>query len=229
MEYRELTSIGWTSPKAVGLDIPNGGRRPERVFFPRSILKYEGAALYAPEWFLAKKRDEFPALDFEKGLGASVEVAEAPSPAALSLPTLVEFFDAAAEGLKYPKVVLGDVKISRSGPRAKVPFALNVTDLGRYPDNKWYGRIEPDGSWLPTRSTPVEVIETVEEFAADPAGYAAKVGKLHGACAFCRKELTDERSTEVGYGPIRATKYSLPWGSSAPHSEGADDLWWVDG
>jgi len=33
-----------------------------------------------------------------------------------------------------------------------------------------------------------------------------------GNCCFCRRELTDKRSTEVGYGPICADHFSLPWG-----------------
>jgi hypothetical protein len=38
----------------------------------------------------------------------------------------------------------------------------------------------------------------------------------HESCMFCMRSLTDEedgRSVEVGYGPICANKYGLPWGT----------------
>lgn len=40
----------------------------------------------------------------------------------------------------------------------------------------------------------------------------AEFGKLYGICMYCWRELTDERSIEVGYGPICADKRGLPWG-----------------
>jgi len=215
-EYRELTNIKWTSEKAVSIDVPSRATfKPERLFFPRSVLREVNGSLYAPAWLIERKLTEFSGrLEIEHGLGATIEVPDEPRLGAVSASSIIDFFDAASENLAYPKVVLGDVKLARSGPRAKIPYAVNVTDLGRYPDNKWFGRVERDGNWLPTRNTPAEVYETVKEFAADPAGFAARIGKLHGACCFCRRELTDARSTETGYGPVCALKYSLPWGSS---------------
>lgn len=44
---------------------------------------------------------------------------------------------------------------------------------------------------------------------------AAKFGQLYGTCIFCWKDLTDERSIEVGYGPICANNRGLPWGETA--------------
>jgi hypothetical protein len=44
---------------------------------------------------------------------------------------------------------------------------------------------------------------------------AARFGHDHHRCVFCARTLTDEadgRSVEVGYGPICADKYGLPWG-----------------
>ncbi len=44
---------------------------------------------------------------------------------------------------------------------------------------------------------------------------AAAFGHLHHRCVFCARKLTDEndgRSVDVGYGPICADKYGLPWG-----------------
>lgn len=44
------------------------------------------------------------------------------------------------------------------------------------------------------------------------AELAAKFGALYGRCVFCSQTLTDERSIEVGYGPICAENHGLPWG-----------------
>lgn len=44
---------------------------------------------------------------------------------------------------------------------------------------------------------------------------AAAFGKLYGICIFCNRDLTDERSIEVGYGPVCAENQGLPWGETA--------------
>lgn len=44
------------------------------------------------------------------------------------------------------------------------------------------------------------------------AEQATAFGALTGTCVFCSRKLTDERSIEVGYGPICAEREGLPWG-----------------
>jgi hypothetical protein len=44
------------------------------------------------------------------------------------------------------------------------------------------------------------------------AEQAAAFGHLTGQCVFCARELTDQRSIDVGYGPVCAGKNGLPWG-----------------
>jgi hypothetical protein len=41
---------------------------------------------------------------------------------------------------------------------------------------------------------------------------AAAFGHATGHCVYCSRELTDDRSVEVGYGPVCAEKNGLPWG-----------------
>lgn len=41
---------------------------------------------------------------------------------------------------------------------------------------------------------------------------AAAFGHATGCCVFCARDLTDDRSVQVGYGPVCAQKHSLPWG-----------------
>ena len=41
---------------------------------------------------------------------------------------------------------------------------------------------------------------------------AVSYGKFNNKCVFCRRNLTNPQSTEVGYGPICAERQHLPWG-----------------
>lgn len=64
-----------------------------------------------------------------------------------------------------------------------------------------------------------EVRDLLVAFAADPAGYSAAHGRAHGSCCYCGRGLTDSRSLAVGYGPICADHYGLPWGDNGiPYS-----------
>lgn len=45
------------------------------------------------------------------------------------------------------------------------------------------------------------------------AEQAAEFGGMYNACCFCSKALDTPESTEVGYGPVCATKHGLPWGN----------------
>lgn len=46
------------------------------------------------------------------------------------------------------------------------------------------------------------------------AKQAAVFGHNTGHCVFCSRELTDDRSLTVGYGPICAERNGLPWGEA---------------
>lgn len=130
---------------------------------------------------------------------------------------LIAFMDRAADaGLKYPKVKLtadGEpLVISRAGSRSKAPGALNITDGGPFGDNVWYGRIDRDGTFTPGRACTDSVRKVLKALARDPARTAAAYGKRTGNCCFCRRDLEDYRSVSVGYGPVCAEKWGLPWG-----------------
>lgn len=127
-------------------------------------------------------------------------------------------FDRAREHLRFPKVRLTtdagrEVVLSVAGERSRRPGTLNVADDLPYgePGRRWYGRIERDGTWGGA-SAPCDVLAIVAAFAAEPAKVAAEYGRMTGSCCFCGRRLTDERSTEVGYGPVCAGHYGLPWG-----------------
>lgn len=58
---------------------------------------------------------------------------------------------------------------------------------------------------------PGKIRELTADMVVSPE-QAARFGKLYGICCFCSRTLTDERSIGVGYGPVCAEHYGLPWG-----------------
>lgn len=128
-------------------------------------------------------------------------------------------FAKAQQHLKRPAIVLsveglGSIRLSVAGAGARVPGSINVATVGAFGDRDWYGRILQDGNFeaSPRISTPTGLVKKLQRFACEPAKVAAEHGRLTGSCCFCNRELTDERSTSVGYGPICADHFGLPWG-----------------
>lgn len=154
---------------------------------------------------------------------ATGDVPQPPAPTVQiqgDLQDLVALMHRAQESLQYPKLRLalpeGDLVVSVAGGRARHPGTLNVTSPGGYHDSTWYGRIHTDGRWEPTRAgAPTWVQQALQRVAQDPAGVASASGQRSGACSFCGQQLTDERSLGVGYGPVCADNYGLPWGTAA--------------
>lgn len=134
----------------------------------------------------------------------------------IDLANVAQLFDNVT--LKYPKIRLMvdgiKLQLSRTGNRSRFPGSINITDGRPYGDNTWYGRIV-DGEFTPSKSCTDQVIEILKSLDSDPVEVMANHGHRNGECGFCGKELTDERSTEVGYGPVCAKSWNLPWGSVA--------------
>lgn len=134
------------------------------------------------------------------------------------LSPVLALFRKAGEKLKNPAVVLstpetGAVRLSVAGPKSKHPGTINVTTTGSFDGRDWLGRVHLDGSYEPSRKAEAQAVGTLlSRFAAAPAEVAAEHGKTTGACCFCNRTLDDKRSVTVGYGPICASNYGLPWG-----------------
>ena len=130
---------------------------------------------------------------------------------------IMAMFDKAAATLKRPALLIDDgaegLRLSVAGERSSNPGTINVTTRGSFEDRTWYGRINKDGSFSAGRSgAPDHVVEALRKFAQDPQGQATAYGKRFGVCCFCARELTDQRSIDVGYGPICAERWNLDWG-----------------
>lgn len=83
--------------------------------------------------------------------------------------------------------------------------------------NRTYATVKhPTGEvrWIKARPYGWEPVEEFcRQFYADPISACDTHGKTSGMCCFCSSPLTDKRSTAVGYGPICAQRFGLPWGN----------------
>jgi hypothetical protein len=137
-----------------------------------------------------------------------------------NMSAILALFDKAKSHLKRPAIVLGvdgvgEVRLSLAGAKAKQPGTVTVAEPKPYGEAKWFGRIQRDGSYEPSRDGRLagEAITTkLKAFAADPAKVASEHGRLTGRCCFCNLKLTDERSTATGFGKQCADNYGLAWG-----------------
>lgn len=129
------------------------------------------------------------------------------------LDRIVSMFTTAKTALKFPAVRFKtnegrQFKISPAGPNSKNAGCLYVKSGDTY-----LGKITGDGEYFAARGVDTTgVAESIRAFAENPAGAAAAYGHSVGQCCFCGQELTDGRSVKVGYGPICADHFGLPWG-----------------
>lgn len=130
---------------------------------------------------------------------------------------VLELFARARAHLKYPKIHLSfagnPLRLHVAGERSKHAGAILLTD-GTGFGGKFYGKVLPDGrAEIRVQPNRDELVKVLRSLAEHPAEVAAQYGHLTGNCCFCHKTLTDERSTSVGYGPVCAEHFGLPWGS----------------
>jgi len=81
----------------------------------------------------------------------------------------------------------------------------------------YFGKISPEGKFFPVNTCPADVEGQLKAFAAEPEKTAAAYGKMTGCCCFCGRTLTDDRSTDVGFGPVCAERFglTLQWKAAA--------------
>lgn len=155
-------------------------------------------------------------LVLEKGLVPGIAKAEPVSEQLENFASIKALFDHAKVHLQYPKIKFTingvTIQLSLAGNKSKYAGHLQVTDGGKFGSNKWYGRIDMAGIFHASNNCPANVLEFLKQFAADPVNVAATYGKATGNCCFCKIGLSDPRSLAVGYGPICAGNFGLPWG-----------------
>lgn len=94
-----------------------------------------------------------------------------------------------------------------------------VTDGGAYGESLYFGSISLDGGFRPGRDLTPAVTELLTIVNGNPLAAAVAYGKAVGCCSFCSRDLDDERSLSVGYGPTCAKRLGLPWGEQGETSK----------
>lgn len=129
-----------------------------------------------------------------------------------NLVPMLTMFKIAGEKLKTPKIRLlldtGEkVKVYPAKKGSRNEGMLYVRGLA------YYGKIDPkSGTFYPSFDSHEAVSRALHTFAEDPVQAATAYGLALGECCFCERELSDERSKRVGYGPVCARNFDLPWG-----------------
>ena len=142
-----------------------------------------------------------------------------PTGPAISLPRIIQLFNAAREHIKRPEMKF-ELKTTDD---FEFPLRINSAAAGRFPGCvhvgqgkpglPYYGRINADGTFEPGKDANRPEFKLVMELLncmnLDPAKAAAEYGRRTGRCCFCGMYLTDDRSVGVGYGPVCAKNYGL--------------------
>jgi hypothetical protein len=121
------------------------------------------------------------------------------------------FAKAKESGLKRPAIEFDvahrSVRISPAKANSLNAGWLYVRVGGQYA-----GKVAPSGGLrIVDRVLDSTVVAFLEALAKDPVGVTQEHGRRTGACCFCSHKLTDATSLSVGYGPVCAKHYGLPY------------------
>lgn len=127
-----------------------------------------------------------------------------------------ELLERASKEYHEPKITFRSPRGQKVKLCWKGPSGHPVTVfLGR----KNVGVFARRGAMRLTHEAPIGLVQALKDLAHDPVAFLAERGREEGECSFCRRALTDERSLEVGYGPICAQRYGLAWGENQKAEE----------
>lgn len=130
---------------------------------------------------------------------------------------VIELLEHAAQHLNNPTLRLRVRQIEQDiHLRIGATGTVRLTTGLRFGGFRFLGRITEEGVYEPSPDISTEEVlslgQALKTLAEDPAGAAAAYARLTGTCCFCGSKLSTELSTAVGYGPICADHFGLPWG-----------------
>ncbi len=94
------------------------------------------------------------------------------------------------------------VAIRKPGEKSKWHGSIFVDDGAEYGNRQNYGR------QLPGKDYEGQIIEQLQAIAKDPLAAMKAYGNLVGCCGACGRKLEDEKSIEMGIGPVCLKKFS---------------------
>ena len=117
---------------------------------------------------------------------------------------------------RFPCKGCNKKRTADEGEKINVQPSPASNDIEKRDMRSWLGRVGPSGVFVPARTTTgaqaQAIVAAIAGLAAEPERVAAAYGHATGRCCFCDLVLTDPRSIAVGYGPICACKFGIPWG-----------------
>jgi hypothetical protein len=140
-------------------------------------------------------------------------------------PRICEMFSLASADLKKPSIQFNDIGGFTTFYLTFFTMQSQVFgSIGVYVNRVYSGRIDNHSHRFLkkesiNRELEEKILETLGKIESDPSGFAAEYGKKSGSCCFCGIQLTDPRSLNVGYGPVCADHYGLPWGDTEDKKE----------
>ena len=196
---------------------------PERI--DRDAAERLGSAITRGDvdlaWTLLGTTEQAFAEHEERQRAALLDAAQADAQVATAraaFPRIAELMLRPMAKLAAPKLRITidgiALRISVATARSAHPDTVNVTSPGSFESRTWYGRIDPrnGGAFQPGRACPAEVVAALAKLEQGPEVVLAHAGRESGSCCYCARDLTDERSVRVGYGPVCAGHWGLPWG-----------------
>lgn len=125
--------------------------------------------------------------------------------------TIAKMFQRAESYLQYPTIELllskGKVKIYKSPNGAYLHIFFHEYRAKAVLSRSGEILSIPNGA---SREI-LEYFDELQEFCDNPQEAVKLQGRKTGRCCFCKQELTNETSVSLGYGPICAQHYGLPW------------------
>jgi len=132
----------------------------------------------------------------------------------IDMTKIMGMFNHARQHLKRPKITL----MMKCGKKVRFSFdksqtSLYMVEMGSY--NSTYGRINISSGDIFLKRLghqhKDELMQLIKDFSENPQKMAILHGQLTGNCCFCSLPLSDPKSLKLGYGPICADHYRLPY------------------
>jgi hypothetical protein len=141
---------------------------------------------------------------------------DAPEPEQVGTGIHELFKNAVSSRLRFPHINLSassgtSVVLRMAGAKSTQPGSVTITSEGSFHERIFYGRITATGELRSKPAITAEIVELLRRFNDDPIAVASECGRVTGCCSFCGSALSDPRSVALGYGPVCAEQWKLPW------------------